>query len=145
MTDLLYTQATGFTAHSGRVLADIPALKAIEGYAETIQAAGYVEQWGYGDDDDRYVASDMVMGYQMEGANRYELPKFLVTHWDINSGVHIFCNDPGDFYALRLELSRNPQIAPHFLAEFCKIAMKAFRAFHGHDPYSTCSRCDLDK
>lgn len=141
MDPLLYTQATGFSLYSGTSLTTVPELSAIDSSKDLIRAAGYVDVWEYGAE----YPGDEVMGYTIEGENRYGLPRFLTTYWDVCNGQHIYCNDAADFFALRLELIRSQHVVGLPMNALYELAKKAFQAIHGHGEDGVCERCDPDE
>jgi hypothetical protein len=77
------------------------------------------------------------------GPNKYGFPTYLVSYLDENEGTHIYCDDPGDYFALRVELAcRNTQVVSPLFHEMWETAMKTFRANHGHYPEEVCIKCD---
>lgn len=138
--DLIYTQAHGYAAYTGKTSRDFPELAAIVDYKDEIASMGYVRQWGSPSAGDGH--GDECEGFALDGPNKYGFPRYLVTLWDDHLGTHIYCEDPGDFFALRMEMGRNQLVASPLLLEILEIAKKAFRAQHGHDYDSFCKTCD---
>lgn len=138
--DLTYTQANGYALYTGKTSRDFPELAKIIDYKEELRVAGYIRQWKYCAGGDGQ--GDEAEGYEITGENKHELPRYLVTFWDDDSGTHIYCEDPGDFFALRMEMVRNQLVANPLLLEILDVAKKAFRAQHGHEHDTICERCD---
>ena len=139
--DLTYTQANGYAVYTGKTSRDFPELARIVDYQDELRGMGYVRQWRYAGGDGQ---GDEAEGFELEDTNKYGFPRYLVVLWDENNGHHIYCENPGDFFALRMEMARNHQVANPLLLEMLEVARKAFRALHGHEHDTICKKCDPD-
>lgn len=127
--DLHYTQATGYSQYKGTRLEETPEYLASElGLFEDV---GYVQQWRCHDYSVQELTRNaqtggaIFEGFEIDGANKHALPAYLVAiYWDSASGDHedhIYCDNAGDFFALRMQLNQATPILGVLLSELCDL------------------------
>lgn len=141
--ELTFSQTGGFAQYTGTPWYESEASAhtlATEDFEKVLNHVGYHEQWAYkfGIECD----GDRIEGYEQHGENLHDLPRYLTLFWDYETATCIYCDDPGDFFALRLKLLSNPQVVTPMVEAFLNLAEKAFHANHGHDFRSECQSCD---